>query len=128
MKFAIGMLCVALVGTASAEEFLVRADRGHQCVGDEFQLSDVSELIYLERSCELQVSRAAEKHAYVSRSGGSEVRGCWLKLSDGNYSVMDEAGGQQLLNALAYARAETTSPTAAKIVSTPVQEPDCPSP
>lgn len=128
MKFAIGMLFVAFVGTANAEEFLVRADRGHQCVGDEFQLSDVSELVYLDRNCELQVSRAAEKHAYVSRSGGTEVRGCWLKLSDGNYSVMDEAGGQQLLNALAYARAETTSPSAAKIISTPVQEPDCPSP
>lgn len=128
MKFAIGMLCFALVGTASAEEFLVRADRGHQCVGDEFQLSEVSELVYLERNCKLQVSRATEKRAYVSRSGGSEVRGCWLKLSDGNYSVMEEAGGQQLLNALAYARAETTSPSAAKIISTPVQEPDCPSP
>ncbi|WP_236210553.1 hypothetical protein [Metapseudomonas otitidis] len=126
MKFAIGMLCVALVGTASAEEILVRAERGHQCVGDEFQLSDVSELLYLERRCELQVSRAAEKHAYVSRSGGSEVRGCWLKLSDGNYSVMEETGGQQLLNALAYAQAKTTSSSTAKIVRTPVKEPDCP--
>lgn len=128
MRYSLGVLCVLFFGSASAEQFLVRADRGHQCVGDVFMLSDVSEMVYLERKCELRVSRAAEKHAYVSRSGSSEVRGCWLRLSDGNYSVMEEAGGQQLLNALAYARAETTSPSAAKIISTPLQEPDCPSP
>jgi hypothetical protein len=119
MKYAMGMLCALVAGVASAEQVLVRADKGHQCVGDAFLLGDVPDVLFLERACELPVSRAAERHAYVSRSEGAEVRGCWRTLSDGNYSVIDEAGGQQLLNMDAYAEAETTSSSSARIVRSP---------
>lgn len=120
MKYAMGMLCALVAGAASAEQVLVRADKGHQCVGDAFSLGDVPDVLFLERACELPVSRAAERHAYVSHSEGAEVRGCWRTLSDGNYSVIDDAGDQQLLNMDAYAEAETTSSSSARIVRSPV--------
>lgn len=121
MKYAIGMLCALSAVVANAEQLLVRVGQGHQCAGDVFSIAAPPEVLFLERKCELPITHAADMRAYVFRSGDTAIKGCWGKLLDGNYAVVDQAGSQQVLAMNGYAEAVTTSASTAKIIRSPMQ-------
>ncbi|MWK54693.1 hypothetical protein GO594_01765 [Pseudomonas otitidis] len=115
------IISIVLSASANAEELLVYPAKGHQCAGDIFSVESPIEVLYLERACELPIVHAKNMRNYIFQSGNTRIKGCWGKLLNGNYLLINQDGTQELRPANAYSQATTISAKEAKITYSPNQ-------
>lgn len=94
---------------ASAETVYVQTAKGHQCVGDKFQIGAAQEVLYRERACELPLAHAKDLRAYSFKSVAGpalELKGCWGNRLDGSFIVVRQDGSQSYAPPNAYVSAK----------------------
>lgn len=121
MKKLIAVGLAIWAGAASAEMLYVQAAKGHQCVGDRFQINAPMEVLYQDRKCDLPLVHAKDMRAYLFRAKDTVMRGCWGKTLDGTYVIVDQNGTVSNSASNAYVTAKTVSGSEAVVTVSPNQ-------
>lgn len=121
MKKLIAIGLTTLAASASAEVLYVQTAKGHQCVGDRFQINAPMEVLYQDRKCDLPLVHAKDMRAYIFRAKDTLMRGCWGKTLDGTYVIVDQNGTVNNSASNAYVTAKTVNNSEAVVTASPNQ-------